>query len=79
MDRIQRFTVDASVFLNAFNPQEIGHEESSRFLTRLRTQASPIVVPALLLPGVAAAVARGGDDTNLAREFAAALERLPHW
>ncbi|UCC63636.1 MAG: DUF3883 domain-containing protein [Anaerolineae bacterium] len=51
------YTVDASVFLNAFNPYEAGHEESHRLLARLQEEAAPIVVPTLLLPGVAAAVA----------------------
>lgn len=38
------YTVDSSVFLNAFNPQEAGHAFSRRFLVEVQTQA----VPALL-------------------------------
>jgi predicted nucleic acid-binding protein len=72
------YTVDASVFLNAFNPYEEGHEESYRLLTRLQESATPIIVPTLLLPEVAAAVSRGREEDNLAREFAATLSRLPH-
>jgi predicted nucleic acid-binding protein len=72
------YTVDASVFLNAFNPYEEGHEESHRLLTLLQERATPIVVPTLLLPEVAAAVSRGREEDDLAREFAAALSRLPH-
>lgn len=72
------YTVDASVFLNAFNPYEAGHEDSRRLLARLQEGAVPIIVPALLLPEVAAAVSRGRQDESLAREFAAALGRLPH-
>ena len=72
------FTVDASVFLNAFLSHESGHAESLRLLAHLRAQAAPIVVPTLLLPEVAAAIARGQDDTGRARQFAAALGRLPH-
>jgi len=72
------YTVDASVFLNGFNPYEEGHEESRRLLTILQEQAVPIVVPTLLLPEVAAAIGRGRQDTDLAREFAAALSHLPH-
>jgi predicted nucleic acid-binding protein len=72
------YTVDASVFLNAFNPYEPGHEESRRLLARLQEQAVPIIVPTLLLPEVAAAVSRGREDEALARDFAAALNRLPH-
>jgi hypothetical protein len=49
------FTVDASVFLNAFNPYEAGHEESHRLLGHLQAQAWPVIVPTLLLPEVAAA------------------------
>ena len=72
------YTVDASVFLNAFNPYEDGHEESHRLLARLQEEATPIIVPTLLLPEVAAAVRRGRQDDELAREFAATLGRLPH-
>jgi predicted nucleic acid-binding protein len=72
------YSVDASVFLNAFNPYEAGHEQSHRLLARLQERATPIIVPALLLPEVAAAISRGREDADLAREFAAALSRLPH-
>ncbi|MBN1139426.1 MAG: type II toxin-antitoxin system VapC family toxin [Anaerolineae bacterium] len=72
------FTVDASVFLNAFNPYEQGHATSQRLLACLQDQATPIIVPTLLLPEVAAAIGRGQDDATLARAFAAALSRLPH-
>ncbi len=72
------YTVDASVFLNAFNPYEVGHDDSYRLLARLQEHAVPVIVPALLLPEVAAAVSRGRENEALAREFAAAVSRLPH-
>jgi len=72
------YTIDASVFLNAFNPYEVGHKESHHLLAWLQEDAMPIIVPTLLLPEVAAAVSRGREDAELAREFAAALSRLPH-
>ena len=72
------YTVDASVFLNAFNPREADHEASHRLLARLQERATPIIVPTLLLPEVAAAISRGRNDNDLAREFAATLSRLPH-
>jgi len=49
------YTVDASVWMNAFNPYEQGHKDSNRLLARLQAQAVPIIVPTLLLPEVAAA------------------------
>jgi len=72
------YTVDASVFLNAFNPYEPGHEESRRLLALMQERGTPIVVPTLLLPEVAAVVGRGRRDADLARRFAATLRQLPH-
>jgi len=72
------YTVDASVFLNGFNPYEAGHEESHRLLAQMQDDAVPIIVPTLLLPEVAAAVSRGRDDADLARRFSANLRHLPH-
>lgn len=72
------FTVDASVFLNAFNPYEEGHQESHRFLAELQEQGVPIVVPTLLLPEVAGTIARGRQDARLARTFTGNLANLPH-
>jgi len=72
------FTVDASVFLNAFNPSEAGHTESQRVLAWLQEQSTPIIVPTLVLPEVAATISRVRGDAALARDFASALSRLPN-
>lgn len=70
------FTVDASVFLNAFNPEEVGHDVNLRLLTRLRDEAIPMIAPTLLLPEVAGAISRGRRDARLALQFAQTLSRL---
>jgi len=72
------YTVDASVFLNAFNPYEAGYQDSNRLLTRFQQEGVPIVVPTLLLPEVAGNIARGRQDANLARAFVSSLSNLPH-
>jgi predicted nucleic acid-binding protein len=72
------FTVDASVFMNAFNPAEKGSDTSREALGRLQTQAIPLIAPTLLLPETAAAISRGLNNPELARQFAEALSRLPH-
>jgi len=69
------FVIDASVFVNAFNPYEEGHAESRRLLERLAQAAA--WAPALVLPEIAGAVARGRNDDVQASEFAAAVARLP--
>ncbi len=72
------FTVDASVFLNAFNPAESSSPDSRAFLKRIQDEAIPIIVPTLLLVEAAAAISRGRNDSGLASQFAEALSRLPH-
>jgi predicted nucleic acid-binding protein len=72
------YTVDASVFLSAFNPQEAEHEHSRQLLAILQEQSAPIIVPTLVLPEVSAVIRRGRGSAALARQFSATLERLPH-
>ena len=71
-------TVDASVFINGFNSAEVGHEVSRALLARLQELATPIVVPTLVLPEVAATISRVHGESELARAFAAALNQRPH-
>lgn len=74
----RRYTIDASVFVNAFNPHEQGHAESLAVLTAIQERGDPIIVPTLLLPEIAAAVARASDDRDGALDYATATAGLPH-
>lgn len=62
-------TVDASVFVNAFSPDEEGSDESMAFLTQLSKERIPLIQPTLFLPEVAASIARKQDDTDAALEL----------
>jgi len=73
-----RYTIDASVFVNAFNSHERGHAESLQILTLIHERGDPIIVPTLLLAEIAAAVARSSDDSPGALQYAAATAALPH-
>lgn len=73
-----RYTIDASVFVNAFNPHERGHAESLRILTAIQEQGDPIIVPTLLIAEIASAVARASDDSVGALEYANATAALTH-
>jgi predicted nucleic acid-binding protein len=73
-----RYTVDASVVVNAFNPHEEGHAESFQFLSAIQERANPVIVPTLLVPDVASAVARATDDVAGALRYAMATAALPH-
>jgi predicted nucleic acid-binding protein len=73
-----RYTVDASVFVNAFNPHEDGHAESLAILAAIQEHGEPVIVPTLLLPEVTSAVARASDDSAGAVQYADATAALPH-
>ncbi|HEV7671184.1 MAG TPA: PIN domain-containing protein [Thermoanaerobaculia bacterium] len=72
------YTVDASVWVNAFDQQEPGHLVSRQFLEVLRSQSLSIVVPNLVLAEVAGAIGRTRRTPVEAQMFALALSRLPH-
>jgi predicted nucleic acid-binding protein len=72
------YTIDATVFLEGFNPYGPRHRESRQLLEQLQDGATPIIAPTLLLTEVTAALSLGRADKNLTRRFAAALRRLPH-
>lgn len=73
-----RYTIDASVFVNAFNPHESGHAASLQLLTAIQERGDPVMVPVLVIPEIAAAVARASDDSVGALEYADTTAALPH-
>ena len=73
-----RYTIDASVFVNAFNPHEGGHAASLQLLTAIQERGDPVMVPVLVIPEIAAAVARASDDSAGALEYADTTAALPH-
>jgi predicted nucleic acid-binding protein len=73
-----RYTIDASVFVNAFNPHEPGHAASLQLLTAIQERDDPVVVPVLVIPEIAAAVARATDDSAGALEYADTTAALAH-
>ena len=75
---IPRYTIDASVFVNAFNPHEDGHADSLQLLATIQARGDPVIVPTLLVPEIASAVARASDDSAGALQYAYATAGLPH-
>ncbi len=74
----RRYTVDASVFVNAFNLHEPGHQASLRILEAIQERGDPVIVPTLLVAEIASAVARACDDSAGALRYANAAAALPH-
>ena len=73
-----RYTIDASVFVNAFNPHEDGHAASLQLLAAVQERGDPVMVPTLVIPEITAAVARASADRIGALEYADATAALPH-
>lgn len=59
-------TIDASVFVNAFSPTEVGSDNSLEFIEATRRQGIPVILPVLVLPEISAAIARKQNNTDLA-------------
>jgi predicted nucleic acid-binding protein len=64
--------------VNAFNPYEEGHVQSLQILSAIQERGNPVIVPTLLVPEIAAAVARATLDTAGALQYAVATAALPH-
>ncbi len=74
----RRYTIDASVFVNAFNPGEPGHSTSRALLGAIQNAAETVTVPTLLLAEVASAVARIHRDPIEGVRYAFAISALPN-
>ena len=60
-----RITVDASVFVAAADLEEVEHQNAKRFLASLAMARHQALCPALVLPEVAASIARITRDEGL--------------
>ena len=72
------YTVDASVWVNAFDQREQGHDTSREVLEVLRDRALPVFVPNLLLVEIAGAISRTRNNPAQAQDFAMNLRNLPN-
>jgi predicted nucleic acid-binding protein len=70
-------TIDASVFVNAFSPDEDGSDESMEFLAGIRDEGIPVIQPTLFFPEVVASIARKQDEAEIALELSQELKKFP--
>jgi predicted nucleic acid-binding protein len=71
-------TIDASVYVNAFSPTEIGSDKSLAFVQKLEQDGTPVIVPSLLIAEIAAAIARKKGNAELAMSIANQIAKLPN-
>jgi predicted nucleic acid-binding protein len=70
-------TIDASVFVNAFSPQEAGSDKSLEFISRLKEQNVPMILPVLVLPEIAAALSRKQGNPEAALQLVQEIKSMP--
>jgi predicted nucleic acid-binding protein len=70
--------IDSSVFVSAARPSEIGHVESTAFLTWVRNTRPRLFLPTLVMAEVATALSRTGSEPGLAQQYAMAVGQLPN-
>jgi predicted nucleic acid-binding protein len=71
------FVIDASVFVADAQPPEPFHAEANLLLGMLAARRCVLHVVAIVLPEIAAALARGTGDPDLAREMVSMYRRWP--
>lgn len=70
-------TIDASVFVNAFSPAESGSDKSLEFISGLKEQNIPMILPVLVLPEIAAALSRRQGSSDAALRLVAEIKSFP--
>jgi predicted nucleic acid-binding protein len=73
------FTIDASVYVNALRPPEVGSADSQSFLGYVTDHSLPVVSPTLLLVELAAVLARGHDNASDSIALAWAMQAFPNY
>jgi predicted nucleic acid-binding protein len=71
-------TIDASVFVNAFSPTELGSDKSLKFISHLKEQSIPIILPVLVLPEIVSALTRKQGNSEAALLLAKEIKSLPN-
>ncbi len=70
------FTIDASVWINRFDPREGDHEISRQLIELLTTFNVPVIVPNLVFIEIAGAISRRHNDPDGAQRFANSVRGL---
>jgi predicted nucleic acid-binding protein len=73
------YVIDASVQVSDFYEGDIHHGVTRHLLQIVETHGLPVVCPEILLPEVAAAVARNTDNSDLGQQLARSLRQISHY
>ena len=70
-------TIDASVFVNAFSPKEPGSDKSFEFISHIKEQNIPMILPVLVLPEITAALSRRQGNPETALRLVQEIKSMP--
>jgi predicted nucleic acid-binding protein len=72
------YTIDASVYARDFDVRDPEHAPCRALLARLAADATPVIVPLLLLAEISATISRERHDPIAARLAVDAIRAQPH-
>jgi predicted nucleic acid-binding protein len=73
------FIIDASIIVSSYFTTEKFHEKAKNFLEILIKRKETILLPEIIFPEIASAIARGTKNPRYALEFCQELRRLPNF
>jgi len=73
------YCLDASVITNSVIEKEEHHEFSKKLLDKIEEEKILVIVPEIILPEIASAIARGTDDEKKALDFVNKLVEFPNF
>lgn len=72
-------TIDSSVIVSSFLKHERYHKQAKEFLNKLFQKGETILLPEIVLPEVASAIARGTRNPEYAMNFCRELRKFPNF
>ena len=73
------YCLDASVIINSYIDKEEFHNSSKKLMEIIKKNDIKIILPEIVFPEVASAIARGINDEKVAIKFAETLRKLPNF
>ena len=71
--------IDSSLIVSSFLSEEREHKKAKEFLENLIRKGETVLLPEILLPEVASAIARGTKRSDLALSFCRELRKFPNF
>ncbi|MBU0701687.1 type II toxin-antitoxin system VapC family toxin [bacterium] len=73
------YCLDASVIVNSYNKNEEFHEYSKSLINYIKKEKVQVLLPEIVCPEVASAIARGTQESTIAIEFVQEIRKISNF